>query len=391
MKKLIWIFIAVTFLFTACEKDESAVAPATESGFQKDACVITTKMIAGGGKYDENCTGEHVGNITVEEDADGNVTVTYEITVPGWQIDVTQLYVGVESGIPAGKSGNPKIGNFPYKTDHEGGVGTYVYTIPAADVPSVYGFAAHADVSQNPLNAVCDGLPETATISVANPGATSYFDLTLTGAGMYDGTYAAWCIDIGHSIAQNTALSSSIFCLDEVPAILSTGDNPHIDKLANLPIINWIINQGFVGQMSACHGGTEYTFGDVQRAIWHFIDNSQFSGGISPWSQCRVDEIIAAVAAAGSGATNYVSPAGGFGAVLFVPEGNSQVLIVVFQLGEEADETAWGYGYCAECGSVGDCHDGETGVAEGISFTESTEYYGGSQWGWYFYGCDFAN
>jgi hypothetical protein len=40
---------------------------------------------------------------------------------------------------------------------------------------------------------------------------------------------------------------------------------------------------------------------------------------------------------------------------------------------------AWGYGQNGEY-----C---DTDGADGISFSDS-EYYGGSNWGWYFYGCE---
>ncbi|MEJ2595669.1 MAG: hypothetical protein P8100_11240 [bacterium] len=394
MKKFLWMFIAVAFLFTACEKEETMVNPESEAGFQKDACIISTKMIAGGGKYDEKCSGEHVGNITVEEDADGNVIVTYEITVSPWKIDATHLYIGEEDGIPSGKKGNPKIGNFPYKMEHDPGVTTYTYSIPAEDVPEDYVIAAHADVSIDPLDCFSKSLPATATVSLTHPGAASYFDIQLSNAGDFNGTYAAWCIDVGHSIASNDGTEYTVDIFSTYGGLvdfLSEGDDPNIDFPEKLPIINWIINQGFVGTASVCGGN--FTMGDVQRAIWEIIDvTPDVEYGLGAWSECRVAEILAAVEAAGTEASEFVPLAGGFGAAAFVPEGNAQVMAVTFSFDcEAADETAWGFGYCADCESVGDCHDGETGVADGISFTESTEYYGGSAWGWYFYGCDFPN
>jgi hypothetical protein len=391
MKKLFWIFITAGFLFTACEKEEATVTPSL-NGYQKDACVITTKMIAGGGKYDEKCTGEEVGNVTVEEDAAGNVTVTYSITEPGWMIDVTHLYVGVEDGIPSNNKGNPKIGHFPYSKDHNPAVSSYTVTIPAEDVPDNYVIAAHAGVSKSAEDCACESLPETGNITLSHPGTSSYMDAHLTNAGSYDGTYPVWCIDVGHPINSNdgTEYVVDAYCVngDDI-SFLSEGSNPHIDKPENLPIINWIINQNYIGTPSSCGGN--FTFGDVQRAIWEVIDNTPVTNGLGGWSQCRVDEIIAAAEAAGSEASEFDPATENMMAVILVPSDDAQVLLYMTPIDcEGASETAWGYGYCEECESVGDCHDGETGVAQGISFTESP-FYGGNQWGWYFYGCDFSN
>jgi len=391
MKKLFWIFIGVFFVFTACEKQEATVTP-SESGFHKDACVITTKMIAGGGKYDEKCSGEEVGTITAEEDASGNVTVTYQITEPGWKIYVTHLYVGPEDGIPANNKGNPKIGHFPYSMEHNPAVTSYSVTIPAEEVGDDYVIAAHAGVSVEPLDCFCESLPETATLSLSYPGTDAYMNVQLTNAGPLNGTFPVWCIDVGHEIeSDGTEYGAEIYCgYDEAISFLSEGDEPHIDKPEMLRTVIWLISQTFVGQPSTCGGN--YTYGDVQRAIWEIIDNTPVENGLGAWSQCRVDEILAAVEAAGTAASEYEPGFGEYSGVVLAPEGQAQVLIYRAPVGcEAADETAWGYGYCEECASVGDCHDGETGVANGISFTESTEFYGGSQWGWYFYGCDFNN
>jgi hypothetical protein len=38
----------------------------------------------------------------------------------------------------------------------------------------------------------------------------------------------------------------------------------------NLDMVNWILNQGFVGQSSPGNYGT-CTYGDIQRAIWTLV------------------------------------------------------------------------------------------------------------------------
>jgi hypothetical protein len=63
--------------------------------------------------------------------------------------------------------------------------------------------------------------------------------------------------------------------------------------------VNWIINRGFYG-LSSTYGET-YTGGDIQRAIWTLIENANSTSGLGSYSQCRVNEIIAAADAGGDG------------------------------------------------------------------------------------------
>ena len=379
MKKLIFMLTAVIFIFTACQKEEGSADPVTatsESGFHKSDCQIVTKMIAGGGKYDENCTGIEVGTITVNEVGD-NIIVTYEITMAGWAIDATHLYVGPEDDIPHGKKGNIKNGHFPDKSTHDPGVTTKTFNIPTPD--GAYVIAAHADVSYyDGLTDFCETLPETVDVVLVYPGinTNSLFDITING-GPLDGMYAGWCIDVANPSVNVDQYE--VFCsYEDLPDGLS------IDHPENLPIINWIINQGFVGEPSSTFG--DFTFADVQAAIWNFIDDEQWTGpGFEPNAD-RVQEIIELVDAAGAEATNFEPPYGGFIAVVLVPEtAEKQVLIaaMAFMPGEYGDETAWGYGY-----KNGYCNTYcDNDCADGISFTDS-QYYGAKKWGWYFYGCE---
>ncbi len=380
MKKLLWILIAVPFLFTACQKEEANIEPMSASGFAKaagdDMCVITTKMIAGGGKYDEKCTGYHMGTLTIEETAT-DVIVTYN-AFPGWGFFTTHLYVGAEDGIPSNGGGNTKNGNFPYTGNHSGGVSVVTYTIPLSDLPDNYVVAAHADVDGMDF---CESLPEEATIEVTL-GTQSYFNLELTNAGSLNGTYPAWCIDVGHTIgSQNDIYSTSVYgTCGSIPELLDGAGITRIDKPDQLPIISWILNQNFVGTASDCGGN--FTRGDIQRVIWEYIDDTPFvTYGLGAWSQCRVDEIKAAVEAAGEEATNFMPEAGDLIAVILVPEDDKQVLLMMVPFAAGSDETAWGYGYLE-----GYC---DTDGPAGSSFTDS-QYYGGSKWGWYIYGCEFV-
>jgi hypothetical protein len=116
-----------------------------------------------------------------------------------------------------------------------------------------------------------------------------------------------WCIDTDHTIGQNTWYDVNIYSsYEDLPPELIGGTN--IEHPENLDLVNWIINQDFV--YSAAYdnllpdaGGNglgeylgDYTYSDVQRAIWALIENTQSGSGLRTWSQARVDEILAAAA-----------------------------------------------------------------------------------------------
>ncbi|HNX18478.1 MAG TPA: hypothetical protein PKM50_09170 [Methanoregula sp.] len=103
-------------------------------------------------------------------------------------------------------------------------------------------------------------LPPTVTATISNPGATSYWDVTITSGGNGDlpnGYYPGWCAD------SQQAINSGSHTFD---VYSSLGANPTSINSANWHKINYILN----------HKGdaNKYT---VQAAIWYF------DGGIIPW------------------------------------------------------------------------------------------------------------
>ena len=103
----------------------------------------------------------NAGSVCIEI-VNGNLLVTYN-TTGGWQLVETHLWIGTVSlTIPQTKSGNPKIGNFPYHSGDITGATTYTHTIPISNLftcPSLNTrrlyVAAHAVVRK-------DGQIETA-------------------------------------------------------------------------------------------------------------------------------------------------------------------------------------------------------------------------------------
>lgn len=96
---------------------------------------------------------EIVGDVFVRRSGQF-LSITFT-TDSGWTMSETNLAVATSlEGIPQTKSGNPKIGRFPYKADHPDGTETHTFVINLNDYYPNWGwsgntlyFAAHAVVS----------------------------------------------------------------------------------------------------------------------------------------------------------------------------------------------------------------------------------------------------
>lgn len=185
----------------------------------------------------------------------------------------------------------------------------------------------------------------------------AYFDLTIDDTELA-GDHAAWCVDVDLSLGAEECHDYYVFSsYAELPA--GAFENPD-----NFDMVNWILNQNFVGQSSPS-GGT-YTFGDVQWAIWELIDNQNcvacaYLG--SDWSEEKGQEIYDAAMANGEG---FEPGAGGVMAVVLLPTGNTQSIIIAIPL--DCDQE--GGGGC------------ETAYARGTNGNTCFMDYEFSNWGW---------
>jgi len=85
-----------------------------------------------------------VGTLEITND-DKNLYVSY-ITKENWFMSETHLYVGELGTMPVNNSNTPIPGKFPYTSNFEQGIISYMYTIPLSSLPTCYIIAAHASV-----------------------------------------------------------------------------------------------------------------------------------------------------------------------------------------------------------------------------------------------------
>jgi hypothetical protein len=261
---------------------------------------------------------------------------------------------------------------------------------------NVINLAAHANVSQlGGLDALEYALPDQVTMRVQYPvaGGDSYFNTTITSsdATWLNGTYDGWCVDIGRTIQQTNYTANVYSSYEDLPAGL-------IDKPGNLDAVNWLINNAdlVVGQAltddvvfgtygppypgnsplpgdypetDPITGGTQgtgdnlgsITYGDIQRAIWALIDNSQSTSGLGSFDRARADELADRAYLYGQDFTpecddkiavvlQPVNASGGTNAQVTI----AQVTFAELEIPcEGREETAWGEGGYDAYGNIG--------------------------------------
>jgi len=329
MKKILRLSLIASLLF--------ALLPTTAFA-HTEAEPFVTDLTAGGGNIK---SAKDVGDILVWNDGD-NLYVKYVITDSEWCIVETHLEVKTALEDIPQKKGNPIPGKFTYKGEHDCVAGV-TYTIPLNwDPETELLIAAHGVVQTGGMEGLEASLPEEVTIAFTHPGlgfgAPSYFDIAVSGGTVLDGMYDGYCLDLNSGPISGLANVYSSY--EPLPS------GHRIDNPENLDLVNWIINQGFVGQPSGCGGN--YTYGDVQWVIWHLLEDGEPDEGaitgLGPWSECRTQEILAAAFANGEG---FVPGCGELlGIILIMKEWGQPMLIWIEMPCDEAkDETAWGGDY----------------------------------------------
>jgi len=298
-----------------------------------------------------------VGKVTVEV-AGPNLEVTYIVNAPNLLCE-THLAVATSlEGIPQTRTNNPVPGRFPFGDDFDPCIGDPVsYSVPIPDgyISNTGLFiAAHAvvalqrDCDEGDVEGFISEFPSEANVCVvgSGTGTSFYFDeVVLTEAGILNGTYGAWCVDLDRIMRPPACFDALV-----LPAVepFDQGDFDFMLYPENLPKVNWILNQSFLGENL---GNTNLvTFGDIQRAIWLLLEDPMElpDQGTAPWDDDNVNAIIDMASENGDffpGCGEYIGvvldgkPEEGF------PEGRQPIIIPKeIECLCTADDTAWGFG-----------------------------------------------
>ena len=168
---------------------------------------------------------------------------------------------------------------------------------------------------------LCDALPETVDVEINKAKPVSYMNVIITDGDWLNGSYQGWCIDTDNSIEVTVYNDAAVYCSYE------TLPEGLVEYPENLDLINWILNNVVVGQPSP-YGGN-YTYGDIQRAIWALIDDTDppdsWISYIQPFDPGRVTEIMENTNVYGEG---YEPGLGDYLGVIVDPGANIQVVIL---------------------------------------------------------------
>lgn len=289
--------------------------------FSQAGAVVVKPLIAGQDP-------DPIGTVTVEEDGTW-LYVTYEITEPGWCLVQTHVYV---DQVAPTKSAP---GKFPFAHGPSDIVSCVldVYQIALADVGGLPVYVSAHSVVQGVLSGVDFGAISGTACAFFNHNysldSPAYFTIELQEAGVLNGFYDGWCVDLSRHIIDDVK-----YLVDLVPST-DPDAGMWVDRPENLDLINYILNR------VDYYFSQGYTYRDIQKAIWNLIDdNPDWSGAYG--DPANVAVIEADALANGEG---FVPDIGQLLGVLLIPtradngEAGQIALIPLVVSGEE--ETAW--------------------------------------------------
>jgi hypothetical protein len=344
------LLVGIVLAFTQCQKevlDTRSVLneqEAIKSGhLVDDDCVVVQDLWAGAGQNDTG-KGTLVGS--VKATVSGTILhVEYNLDA-NWVLTEAHLWVGKNlHDIPQ----NAAPGQFPFKKDvhHESVVHFEVDLTKLGIEPGdpIY-VAAHGVVKGvDGIEVLAKMLPMDVSYKVKYfknfPGypdvaPLSYFQISIED-GYFYGKYKGWCLDSSTPISQDKLINGKAYSsYGELPADL-------FHKPQNLPAVNWIINNIFVGDMSDIGKGA-FTMGDLQRAFWILIENDpnlDIPGGVGPYNLERVAEIVEKALEHG---LSFVPVCGQKLVVIIVAPNEQHTIIEVPVPCAGKADTVWAYG-----------------------------------------------
>lgn len=282
-----------------------------------------------------------VGTVNVEV-VGANYEITYNITNAGYCISETHLSVVTDKlNFPLNNAGNPVIGAFEYSMTHEC-ISSYTYTVPTSKGTFIAAHAVVHCISDVPSEAFEMSLPDEVDVCVTAKGVPNhYFNIDIAPENSLSGSYGAWCADQDARLDNGHCFTADVYSSYEA---LPEGKFEHPE---NFGAVNWLMNQGFIGTEASPELGN-YTFGDIQIAIWRLVDDSvcvdcEFTG---PYNNDRIDMLVAMALMNKA----FVPSCGEDVVILLVPTDDSQSIFITIPAPcGDCEETAFGAG----CGFPG--------------------------------------
>lgn len=150
----------------------------------------------------------------------------------------------------------------------------------------------------NPCECQCNPkciTKEPIEVSVSYPGSSNtYFNINYTQSlfqccdDNIPRPLEGWCSDFSNTISQNTNYTGIVVSsLDiNLSSIFSQYGVQILEK--NIQMANYIINKKEI----YVNAPFNYTFGDIQTAIWRVLEDPNASNGSAPFTQANVDAIL---------------------------------------------------------------------------------------------------
>jgi len=173
-------------------------------------------------------------------------------------------------------------------------------------------------------------LPDSVSITTTEKRAEdAYFILDILDTNLAGTDLLAWCADIDLSLEVEGPLDFAVYSSysDNIPDTVFA-------QPENLDIVNWILNQDYVGTESP-NGGT-YTYGHVQWVIWELLNSyncnicSNLTNPIGTWRDDsrnleKAKEILEAALANGE---DFTPGCGEKVGVVLVPDGKQPLIVM---------------------------------------------------------------
>lgn len=335
------LFLTIIAFLVSCQKSEDQDEMSLGFGVKKAAineneCGLTDSTILWAGQH------INVGWVKVVLDGD-SLRITYRVN-DDWIIKETHLSVkSTFAEIPKNKPGNPQVGLFEFKKEHNPYVSQYSYAVYIDGLEYVY-IAAHAVVLSKAGEVCSETLAELearlpkdpVNVSFERNLVKSYYDLTLSDAGDFSGKYLAWCVDnnnrdINYDAAKLVSSYSTTYNLGSV-----------VPNPANLDLLNYLMNVHYPAK----------SFPVIQAAIWRIMNGFYWfngSGGIY-LDQNQKNEYYAVIDDVFKNGEGFVPKCDQW-VVILVDSGDKLAYQNVFFLVKrksipfyDGDETAWGAG-----------------------------------------------